>query len=189
VSTVKKSTASTLAAWTRRNCLHVMADRSGAGATPARLSMAHTVLAPTLHPSRHNSPWMRRYPQVGFSLANRSTSARSSAAALERPRRWGYVQRRRTRSRCQRSSVAGCTNNRRQARRGSSRTSPATTARSAQSTRGRAPGGAAPRPRGATPAARRPWLPSFASAAQATAAPAEQQIGQSQGHVLIVVAR
>jgi hypothetical protein len=41
-------------------------------------------------------------------------------------------------SRCQRSSVAGCTNNPGQVRRGSSRASPASTARSAQSTSGRA---------------------------------------------------
>jgi len=50
----------------------------------------------------------------------------------------GIGQRRRTRSRCQRSSVAGCTSSPRQTGRGSSRASPASTARSAQSTRGRA---------------------------------------------------
>jgi hypothetical protein len=41
VSTVKKSTASTPFACARRNCRHVMADRVGAGSTPARCRMVH----------------------------------------------------------------------------------------------------------------------------------------------------
>jgi hypothetical protein len=77
-------------------------------------------------------------PQVELSLASRSTSLRISADTAGRPRRCGEVQRRRTKSRCHRSSVVGCTNNPRQTRRGSSRASPANTARSAQSIRGRA---------------------------------------------------
>jgi hypothetical protein len=48
VSTVKKSTARMPLAWARRNCRHETADRVGAGATPARWRMVHTVLAPTL---------------------------------------------------------------------------------------------------------------------------------------------
>jgi hypothetical protein len=47
------------------------------------------------------------------------------------------VQRRRTRSRCQRRSVVGCTSNPRRTGRGSRRASPASTARSAPSHRGR----------------------------------------------------
>jgi hypothetical protein len=46
VSTVKKSTASTPLAWARKNWRHETADRLGAGATPARRRMVHTVLAP-----------------------------------------------------------------------------------------------------------------------------------------------
>jgi len=67
VSTVKKSTANTPVAWARKNCRQVSADRAGAGATPARRRIAHTVLVPirSLYPSRHNSPWMRRYPRSG----------------------------------------------------------------------------------------------------------------------------
>ena len=38
----------------------VTADRCGAGSTPARWRMVHTVLAPILEPSRQSSPWMRR---------------------------------------------------------------------------------------------------------------------------------
>ncbi len=66
---------------------------------------------------------------------------------------------------------AGCTNNPRQVRRGSSRASPASTARSAQSTCGWPPAAAAPRPRGATSAAQCPSLPSSAPAAKATQPP------------------
>jgi hypothetical protein len=49
----------------RRNCRQVRADRTGAGSTPARCRMVHTVLAPilSLDPRRHSSPWMRRYPR------------------------------------------------------------------------------------------------------------------------------
>jgi transposase len=42
VSTVKKSTASTLVAWVRKNCRQVSAERLGAGSTPARCRMVHT---------------------------------------------------------------------------------------------------------------------------------------------------
>ena len=48
VSTVKKSTASTPLAWARRNCRHETIDRLGAGSTPTRCRMHHTVLAPIL---------------------------------------------------------------------------------------------------------------------------------------------
>jgi hypothetical protein len=48
---------------------------------------------------------------------------------------------------------------------------PASTARSTQSTAAGPPGIAAPRPRGATPAAQHPWPPSSSPAARATAAP------------------
>ena len=45
---VKKSTANTPLAWALRNCRQETADRVGAGATPARCRMAHTVQAPIL---------------------------------------------------------------------------------------------------------------------------------------------
>jgi hypothetical protein len=60
VSTVQKSTASTLSAWARRNCRQETAGRIGAGSTPAGCRMAQTVLAPIVYRSRHSSPWMRR---------------------------------------------------------------------------------------------------------------------------------
>src|SRR4029453_7238509 len=68
VSTVKKSTASTPLAWAPRNCRQVIADRFGAGSTPARCRMAQTVLAPSLYPSRHSSPGTLRCPRAGSPL-------------------------------------------------------------------------------------------------------------------------
>ena len=61
-------------------------------------------------PSPASSPWMRRYPQVGFSAARRSASRRSSADVDGRPGgRWGWVQCPTMRRRCQRNSVSGVT--------------------------------------------------------------------------------
>ena len=61
-------------------------------------------------PSPASSPWMRRYPQVGFSAARRSASRRSSAEVDGRPGgRCGWVQCRAMRRRCQRNSVSGVT--------------------------------------------------------------------------------
>jgi len=76
VSTVKKSTASTPLAWARRNCRHDTADRVGAGATPARWRMVHTVLARSCSPGgtarrgrggspRSGSPWPAAAPKRG----------------------------------------------------------------------------------------------------------------------------
>jgi hypothetical protein len=58
VSTVKQSTASTPVACARRNCRQVRADRLGAGSTLARCGMAQAMLAPSLWPRRHSSPWI-----------------------------------------------------------------------------------------------------------------------------------
>ena len=66
--------------------------------------------APTRRPRPTSSPWMRRYPQVGFSAARRSASRQSSADVDGRPGgRWGWVQCPTTRRRCQRNSVSGVT--------------------------------------------------------------------------------
>src|SRR5664279_2626141 len=113
VSTVKKSQARIVCACARQNCRHVGPVLRGAGSRPARCRMFHTVAAATRWPRPRSSPWMRRWPQVGFSRASRSTKARITAGVGGRPpveaRRRGYVQRRVTSSRCQRSSVAGAT--------------------------------------------------------------------------------
>src|SRR6266542_3524076 len=99
-----------LAACARKNTGQLCSSRLGAGSIPAPFRIDQTVLAASLIPSPTSSPWMRRYPQPGFSRANCSTSSRSSAAVGGRPGRRGYVQRRATSSRCPRRSVAGVTN-------------------------------------------------------------------------------
>ena len=61
-------------------------------------------------PSPASSPWMRRYPQVGFSAARRSGSRRISAEVDGRPDgQCGRVQCPTMRRRCQRNSVSGVT--------------------------------------------------------------------------------
>jgi hypothetical protein len=77
-------------------------------------------------------------PQVGFSVARRSASARSPAGMAGRPGgRWWVVQRRATSRWCQRRIVAGVTSSPIRRWRGSRRTRAAVNARSAQDSRGR----------------------------------------------------
>ena len=79
MSTVKKSQATIPAAWLRRNVVHDSNARPGAGSMRACLRIAHTVDAAMVMPSRASSPWIRRYPQVGFSEARRMIVWRVSA--------------------------------------------------------------------------------------------------------------
>jgi hypothetical protein len=58
-------------------------------------------------PATSSSPWILRYPQVGYSLARRSTMPTVPAGMPGRPERRGYVHRRRTRSRCHLNNVSG----------------------------------------------------------------------------------
>src|SRR6266508_5721044 len=75
--------------------------------------MFQTLLGESPIPSPTSSPWVRLYPQLGFSAAKRRISCPVWARSGARPGRLPpYVHRRRTRSRCQRSSVAGCTRKR-----------------------------------------------------------------------------
>ena len=105
---VAKSQAT--AAWDRRNCDQVTLQRVGAGSIRALLRICQTVDAARRWPSPASSPWMRRYPQVGFSAARRSASRRSSAEVDGRPGgRCGWVQCPTMRRRCQRNSVSGVT--------------------------------------------------------------------------------
>jgi len=119
VSTVKKSVAT--AAWERRNSVQVTAERVGAGSMPWSLRICHTVEDAILWPRPTSSPWMRRWPQVGFSAARRTIRRRSSIAVGGRPGRrgLGWVQWRAMRLRCQRSSVSGVTIQPSRSRRGS----------------------------------------------------------------------
>src|SRR5918997_1548027 len=79
-------------AWARRNCRQVVSvSRTGAGATPPRRRTRRIVDAPTRWPSLSNSPWMRWYPQRGFSRAMRSINEATVSSRGGRPRRCGYV--------------------------------------------------------------------------------------------------
>jgi hypothetical protein len=89
VSTVKKSHATIPAAWEHKNVVHDSDVRVGAGSIPAVLRIAHTVDAAMVTPSRASSPWMRRYPHVGFSRARRMIVRRVSTAVEGRPGRCG----------------------------------------------------------------------------------------------------
>jgi hypothetical protein len=106
---------------------------------PASRRIVQTVLAASLTPSPTSSLWIRRYPHPGFSRANRSTSSRTATGVPGRPgRRYAYVQRRATSSRCQRRTVAGLTKNEDHAERGSARLKAASSARSTVPSCGRA---------------------------------------------------
>jgi len=65
-------------AWAFRSCRHVGDARRGAGPSPAAARIRR--IAPSLarYPRSASSPWMRRYPQRGFSRASCPTRARTS---------------------------------------------------------------------------------------------------------------
>ncbi len=96
------------------------------------------MLGATGWPSPASSPWIRRYPQVGLSVAVCSTSRRICAFVLGRPG-WGcgWVQYRLTSALCHRIRVVGVMN--RCARRAldSNPDRAVISARSAQDRRGR----------------------------------------------------
>ena len=101
---------------------------------------------------------MRRYPQVGFSVARRRTRARRPAGMAGRPGRVGVVVQRRAISwRCQRRMVAGVTSSPRRRRTGRSRVRAAIRARSVHSSAGAACVVGVRRVRGAGPGSRCPW--------------------------------
>jgi len=89
----------------------VTSERSGAGSMSLLRGICHTVVWPIWCPSPMSSPWMRRYPHVGFSVASRTISRRSPTGVGGRPgrRRGGWVQCRAMRRWCQRSNVSGVT--------------------------------------------------------------------------------
>jgi hypothetical protein len=60
VSTVKKSQASIVVAWDRRNSAQVGPDRRGAGSIPCRRRTAHTLEGARSMPMVASSPWARR---------------------------------------------------------------------------------------------------------------------------------
>jgi hypothetical protein len=136
---VKKSQATMLAAWVRRNSRQPGPDLRGAGPSPARASSRRTVDGDTRKPSLASSPLIRRWPQRGFSRARRSTRTRTSVGMGGRPRRPGGCRHfRHTSARCQRNNVRGVTRSRPREERGSWHAAAASRARSAARSFGRA---------------------------------------------------
>jgi len=88
VTVSRKSHASRASAWERRKSAQVLEARSGAGSIPASFKISHTVDTATFTPSTSSSPWMRRYPQLGFSRARRSTRLRTERTVRGRPGRF-----------------------------------------------------------------------------------------------------
>lgn len=84
-----KSAASSASACERRNCAQVVAARSGAGSIAASQRISQTVDGATFTPSASSSLCSRRYPQLPFSRAKRSTRARIDRRVRGRPRRRG----------------------------------------------------------------------------------------------------
>ncbi len=87
MSTWTKSAARMLQAWAVRNCFQVGPDRRGAGSIPASCRICHTVEAAIRWPSLTSSPWTRRCPHAGFSVAMRITSFLIVAGVDGRPGR------------------------------------------------------------------------------------------------------
>ena len=96
-----------LAACDFRNSRQLEAPRRGAGSRSAPASSRRMLVAETMKPSLRSSPQIRRWPQHGFSRANRSASSRISGDSGGRPTRpGGWRHFRRTSALCQRSSVS-----------------------------------------------------------------------------------
>jgi hypothetical protein len=135
VSTWEKSTASRPPAWARRNVRHASPRPEGPG-TPRPRRIRRIVDAATRCPSRRSSPWTRTTPQVRFSVARRTISAVISSLTRGRPTDFGWRHFPATSRRCHRSNVAGVTRRRSLRDCGRSRARAASTARSAQPSRG-----------------------------------------------------
>ena len=111
----EESRARIASAWDRRNCDQVGPARRLPGLMPLALRISHTVDAAMLTPRPASSPWILRYPHSGFSRASRRTRVLMSRRVAGRPvlaRADLAAQRRRTMSRCQRTTVSGLTSSR-----------------------------------------------------------------------------
>jgi len=102
------------------------------------MSTLRTVVAETATPRPFSSPTILRYPQRGFSLANRRIKAPTDESSGGRPGPvLAYVQRRATSRRCQPNNVSGLTKKQAHAARGNERLNTARKARSARDNLGR----------------------------------------------------
>ena len=85
-STVQKSVARICSQCRVRNSFHVVLRlRSGAGSIPCLFRILAIVLRANMGPTLARAPWIRRYTQLRFSLANRRTFAVISVAVRGRP--------------------------------------------------------------------------------------------------------
>ena len=78
-----------LVAWVRGLRQVVSVCRTGAGGMRWRFRIRRIVEALTRWPSLSSSPWILLYPQFGFSVAIRTTSAATLASIGGRPGRFG----------------------------------------------------------------------------------------------------
>ncbi|MDX6336744.1 MAG: hypothetical protein QOG05_4084 [Streptosporangiaceae bacterium] len=90
-----------------RNCRHVGPERRGGGSMPAARRISHTVDGAIVTPSFASSPWIRRYPQSGFSFARRTARGTVGGRPGLRLLLVSYLLA--VSLRCQASSVAGVT--------------------------------------------------------------------------------
>jgi hypothetical protein len=146
-----------VAAWACRNCRQVVSVfRFGAGGIRRALRTRRMVEAPARWPGLSSSPWMRWYPQLWFSVASRSMSVAlgahrwASGVVKVGPLLSGQAA-------MPSQNGAGVTSRRACSRLGSCRISAASTARSAQSSRGRRLLRRSTRSRAAAPAVPRSW--------------------------------
>jgi hypothetical protein len=87
----KKSTASMLVAWVRRNCCQLVSVcRAGAGGIWWGLRIRRIVEVPTRWPSVSSSPRSLWYPQLGLSVAVRTINAAIALLIGGRPGVFGY---------------------------------------------------------------------------------------------------
>src|ERR1035441_9570218 len=110
VGTAKKSIAAIALRWFLRKAGQ---RRAGSGLRVARFTQRETVRSEMPKPSLSSSPWMRGAPQVGFSVAMRKISSRTSLLIGFLPTacraREIQLQYSRNPVRCHRTTVSGVT--------------------------------------------------------------------------------
>lgn len=112
VSRWKRSAAMIPSAWAVRNVRRPGPERRGAVPMSAALRICQTVDGEIGCPSRAGSPWIRRWPHLGFSSARRRTSFFGAAGAGGRPVRPRRLEQSHFLAlslRCQASTVPGRT--------------------------------------------------------------------------------
>ena len=172
-----------LAACWRRKSHQLGPERRGAGVSPAASSSRRKVLGETRRPSLSSSPAIRGYPQRGFSRAKRRTSSRTRRSTGGRPgRSCGCAHFRRTRSRCQRSSVSGVTISPAGVETEGAGSAPQEEPDRLAEATAVAAGDRARQADAAERAVRCPWRTRYAGLRQAGAAPPKREISEGEEH-------